>query len=150
MFFGFIFGSSEKIKSSRSGASAIENRDTIRFRLKPIDLKPEIVDKLALSFSVNEFKSIIMFCDEYVTFYYVGSDGNHVKKELTDYGAIEELQDFLKRIDYVKFAIICGTDELNEEVINTTIFYIEKDQVKSIDIFFVLDKNQSINRIIVK
>jgi hypothetical protein len=150
LFFGLSSYSSKKIKFSRSGASAYVDRDTTRMVLKKADFKLDIVRKLAVSFYDKKFEPIIMFSDDKIDFYYVGSDGHFVKKRLSDYAAVEELQDFLGKIDYIKYTMAVGVNEINEETIQTTLFYVEKDQIKSIFVFFVLNPNQNIKEIILK
>jgi|ERR1035437_3577727 hypothetical protein len=131
-----------------------EGKDTTKFAISKADLKPQIIKAVSKCFLKSNFDSLRMYCDLNVKLVVQESKNGKEKKTvtsetLTDYGAIERLNDSFKKFKFSRFQIYDGKNQLNDYVIMVEIFLYIDNNSFSLDIYFVLNSDDAIKMILI-
>lgn len=122
--------------------------DTTKIKIEHFDIKPTIINTVFNSLIENNFNKLLPFCNSYVEVIFLQKNGP-LKETGTDCKAIQTLNHFILKIDYVKFKTMSGKNINGEDIIINELFMFEDDENYVVNIAFILDRNSSITKIII-
>jgi hypothetical protein len=137
IFFSFFIFS----KDIQAGNDTCKNNT-----FKPSKL--EIINTLYRCFVTANFDSLNIFCDEYIEFEIVG-DSIITKEYVTDYKAIDNLNNIINYFKYIRFSIFSGINSKCEESILVRIFQFNNTNEFYVNIIFKINSNKAITVIII-
>lgn len=123
-----------------------EIKDTSKIEKIQIDLKPEIAQQLKLSCLNADFDGLIKFLGSRVDFMLIKQD-DIIQDCMTDYGAVENLNNLIKTINYSFFKITSGLNSDSELLFTITLFIKENQNQYEVHISFILDDKSEIETV---
>jgi hypothetical protein len=122
-------------------------KDTVTPKITRVNLKAEIIQNLFGCFVDGKFFSLVIFCNEYVDYGYQEKDSTMVKSVVTDYKAMDNLENTLRGVNYPRFKIMSGENVYLETVLVVRIYFSALTDDSYADIYFILDHNSAIKSI---
>lgn len=124
-------------------------KDTTKLKTElKVDVKKEIINKIFYCFTDKEFFGAVIFCSSQMDFI-IKRDSDFIVDSGTEYKALSNLTNFFKPIEYTRFKILSGKNNLEEDVIFVQVYLLEHTDEYKIDVFFVLNCRNEIKTIYV-
>ncbi len=126
-----------------------EEKDTCKTQTVRFDNTSVISKSLYGGFVAGNLDNIIMFCDSYVEFSFQKNSQTTLSEIMTDYRALENLNDLLNELKYTRFSISTAKTYNLETVFLVKVFLLPNSDEYNMNILFVLNQNGAISKFII-
>lgn len=122
------------------------SKDTTQIKTMQVDTKKIFVNELSSCFSNTKFDNLVKFCESDVSFTVFVGD-NSKTEQVTDYKAIDLIDDIFRNFRYTRFKILGGKNDDGDDMIVVIAFQYADCDKSSINVSFILDKSNSVKAI---
>lgn len=126
-----------------------EEKDTCKNQIVRIDNTSVISKSLYSGFVTGNLDNIIIFCDSYVEFTFQKNSQTTLSEIMTDYRALENLNNLLNELKYTRFSISSAKTYDLETVFLVKIFLLPNSDEYNMNILFILNQNGAISKFII-
>ena len=126
--------------------------DTTKFVLKNLDAKPVIIRELYNCFVNGKFRPLVIYFRTYVEFSIkhtdkLTSESTYLTETITEYGAVQKLDDIFSQIKYSHFVIMSAKTNANEDILIARLS-MEEDESSILNVCFILDSSNAIKTVV--